>query len=168
MATRMKNAVAAPSATGKGELGKLVTSSLTDDFIPGPHLVRTWAKHGLDVTDLPDQRSSLHNFQSACRSVETRRKAGGGVEVKVDEVVNDSRECVYQITRMVRDKALKVIEHPKAMTIAFDKKLETLSVRELEDYDVLRQLEDDVRTHYAKNAKAIPGQKIRNSVRATS
>jgi hypothetical protein len=165
MATRLKNVVAAKNTAGQTELGKLVTYSMPDDFIDGATLVRLWAKHNLDVNDLPDQRSGLHNFQSACRSVETRRKNGAGVEVKVDEVVNDANECVYQITRMVRDKTLKIIEHPKAMTIAYDKKLETLSIRELEDYDALRGLEDAIRTHFAQNAKAIPGQKIRNTVR---
>jgi hypothetical protein len=167
MASKLKTAVASKDAHGTAELGKLVTYSMTDDFIPGTKLVRCWAKHGLDPTDLPDVRSGLHNFQSACRSVETRRRNGAGVEVKVDEVVNNNTECVYQVTRMVRDKTLKVIEHPKAMTVAFDKKLETITVRELEDYNTLRQLEDAIRTHFQKNAKAIPGQKIRNSVRST-
>ncbi len=167
MAAKLKGAVASNGKHGNAELGKLVTYSMTDDFIPGTKLVRCWAKHGLDPNDLPDVRSGLHNFQSACRSVETRRRNGAGVEVKVDEVVNNTGECVYQVTRMVRDKTLKVIEHPKAMTVAFDKKLETISVRELEDYNLLRELEDAIRTHFAKNAKAIPGQKIRNTVRAT-
>ena len=167
MAAKLKGAVASNGKHGNAELGKLVTYSMTDDFISGTTLVRCWAKHGLDPNDLPDVRSGLHNFQSACRSVETRRRNGAGVEVKVDEVVNDATECVYQVTRMVRDKTLKVIEHPKAMTIAFDKKLETIAVRELEDYQTLRGLEDAIRTHFSKNAKAIPGQKIRNTVRST-
>lgn len=161
------NAVAVGDVDGLTELGKLVTYSMTDEPKNGPTLVRSWAKHGLDVNDLPDQRSGLHIFQSACRSVETRRKGGTGVEIKVDEVVNDAAECVYQITRMVRDKGEKVIEHPKAMTIAFDKKFDTISVRQLEDYNVLRGLEEQIREHYAKHGKAIPGQKIRNSVRST-
>jgi hypothetical protein len=64
-------------------------------------------------------------FRSACRSVETRRHTAATkrVEVKVDEVLHNAKECVYQITRLVRDEANAVIEHPKAMTLAFDKAL---------------------------------------------
>lgn len=164
---RLGNVKAVGDVDGLPEIGKLVTYSMTDDPRSGTKLVRTWAKHGLDVNDLPDQRQGFHIFQSACRSVETRRKNGKGVEVKVDEVMHDANECVYQITHMVRDVGERTIEHPKAMTVAFDKALDSITVRELEDYDTLRGLEERIREHYAKNAKSIPGQKIRNAVRDT-
>lgn len=162
-----KNVKAVGDVDGLSELGKLVTYSMPDDPRSGTKLVRAWAHHGLDVDDLPDQRSGFHIFQSACRSVETRRKGGKGIEIKVDEVTHDATEIVYQITRMVRDVGERVIEHPKAMTIAFDKSLDTITVRELEDYEALRGIEERIRDHYAKNAKSIPGQKIRNAVRDT-
>lgn len=157
-------------ATGKTlknvkTLGSLVTFTFPDESKNGPRVVREWAKAGLDVTLLPDQRHGFHIFQSACRSVETRRSNGHDVEIKVDEVLNDGDECVYQITRMVRDKANRLIEHPKAMTIAFEKSTDTITVKELEDYDALRGLEEGIREHYKKNAKNIPGQKFRNAVR---
>lgn len=167
MARKKLGNVVAGDVDGLSELGKLVTYSMPDDFVNGPKLVRTWAKHGLDVNDLPDQRAGFHIFQSACRSVESRRHNGGAVEIHVDEVKHDSVECVYQITRMERDKTREVIEHRKSMTLKFDKALDTISVVELDDYDALRGLEESVRQHYAKNAKKIPGQKIRNSVRET-
>jgi len=165
--SKLGNVKAVGDVDGLPELGKLVTYSMPDDPRPGTKLVRTWAKHGLDVNDLPDQRQGFHIFQSACRSVETRRKNGKGVEIKVDEVTHSTTEIVYQITRMVRDVGERVIEHPKAMTIAFDKTLDTITVRELEDYDALRGIEEKIRDHYTKNAKSIPGQKIRNAVRDT-
>lgn len=149
-------------------LGMLATYTFPDDPRPASKVVRAWDDHGLDVNDLPDVRSATHLFQSACRSVETRRKTGNGrVEVKVDEVTNNGVECIYQITRMVRDPTHKVIEHVAAMTLHLDKDTEQVTVRELEDYDELRPLEEAVRQHIAQHAKDLPGQKIRNAVRDT-
>ena len=132
---KLGNVVAVGDVDGLTELGKLVTYSMPDDPINGPKLVRTWAKHDLDVDDLPDQRAGFHIFQSACRSVESRRHNGNSVEIKVDEVRHDANECVYQITRMERVKNLDVIEHHKSMTLRYDKALDTISVVELDDYE---------------------------------
>lgn len=150
-------------------LGRLATYTFPDDPRPATKVVRAWNAHGLDVNDLPDVRSATHLFKSACRSVETRKKTAGKarVEVKVDEVANDAAECIYQITRMVRDTAQKVIEHPKAMTLRLDKLTDTITVRQLEDYAALRPLEEAIREHFAKHAQDLPGQKIRNAVRDT-
>lgn len=152
----------------KHMLGRLATYTLPDEGVNGAKLVRIWHKHGLDVNDLPKVRQPVHVFQMACRSVEDRRSANGNgkaVEVKVDQVFEDSAECVYQITRMVRDKGEKLIEHPKAMRLTFDKNMGTITVDALEDYDALRGIEEQVRKHFEKNAKNIPGQKVRNAVR---
>lgn len=165
-AKRLSGVKAVGDVDGLPELGKLVTYSMPDDPRKSTVLLRTWAKHGLDTADLPDQRAGFHIFQSACRSVETRRD-GLGVEIKVDEVMHTPEECVYQITRMVRDEKKRIIEHPKAMTIAYDKTLDTITVRKLEDYDALRDVESAIRDHFTANAKTIPGQKIRNAVRDT-
>lgn len=147
-------------------LGNFATYTHPDDAINATKLIRAVAQHNLDAfVDLfPQVRSSTHVFQSACRSVESSRGTGS-VEVQVDEVVNDSVEIIYQITRMVRDKKQRVIEHPKAMTLAFDKALERIDVRQLEDYDALRGLEDAIRSHFKANTKTVHGQKIRNAVR---
>lgn len=146
-------------------LGNLVTYTLKDDPIPGPKLVRAAGQHGLDVDLLPEKRTGADVFRSACRSVESRRSNGVEVEIKVDEVLHNSAEVVYQVTRMVRDRAQKVIEHPKAMTIAYDKVADQIDVRELEDYDALSGLEDDIRKHYKANTKTVPSSKVRNFIR---
>jgi hypothetical protein len=163
----VKNAVAVRGDTqGLDLLGRLVSYTFPDDPIPANKVLRSWAKHGLDVNDLPDVRSSTHLFQSACKSVEVRRRANGhSIEIKVDEVLNNAQECVYQVTRLVRDRAEKVIEHPKAMTLRLNKALDTIEVRELEDYAAHRPLEEAIREHFQKHAKDLTGQKIRNSVR---
>lgn len=146
-------------------LGRLVIFSIPDTPVSGAKLVRSWNKHGLDVSTLPDARQPVHIFQSACRSVESRKQNGKNIETKVDEVLDNGVECVYQITRLVRDQAEKLIEHPKAMTLAFEKAAGTIEVRELEDYDQLAGVEEKVREHFEANAKTVPGQKVRNAVR---
>lgn len=167
MASRKK--MTAVSEDFGGELlGRLGTFTLPDEGVNGAKAVRVWHKHGLDVNMLPNVRQPAHVFQSACRSVETRKRDNGhSVEIKVDEVLNDSSECVYQVTRMIRNKSEKLIEHPKAMRVNFDKTLGTITVDALEDYDALRGIEEEIRSHYEKNAKKIPGQKVRNAVRDT-
>lgn len=171
MASRSKlpKGSVAVGATTKGLpiIGRLVTYTLKDEPIAGPKLVRTAAKHGLDVDLLPEKRSGADVFMSACRSVETRKRNGVDIEVKVDQVVNTSQEVVYQITRMVRDRVQQVIQHRMAMTLAYDKADDTdpISVRELEEYDELRELEDTIRKHYAANVKTVPSSKVRNFVR---
>lgn len=169
MAGRLKNAVVVSEGVPEEALmGRLVTYSHPDDLLPAGKIIRAWAAHGLDVNDLPDVRSPTHVFQSACRAVETRRaNSTAGVEVTVAVVKDDHRECIYQITRMVRDKANALIEYPKAMTLRLDKSTDTITVVELEDYNALRGLEERIREHFAKHAQDIPGQKVRNAVRDT-
>lgn len=166
---RPKNAVAVSEGVAeKHMLGRLATYTLPDEGVNGAKLVRIWHQHGLDVNDLPQIRQPVHVFQMACRSVEDRRAANGGskaIEIQVDQVYEDAAACVYQITRMVRDKANKVIEHPKAMRVTFNKDMSTIDVDALEDYDTLRGLEEQIRKHFEKNGKTIPGQKVRNAVR---
>lgn len=161
-----KGAVAVTGSTeGLPILGNLVTYTLKDEAIPGTRLVRVAGKHGLDVDLLPEKRTGADVFASACRSVESRRRNGVEIEVKVDQVLHNSAEIVYQITRMVRDRQERVIEHPTAMTLAYEKATEDINVVELEDYGELRELEDAIRKHYTANTKNVPSSKVRNFVR---
>lgn len=146
-------------------LGRLTFSTLPDDPVSLHKLVRAWDKAGLDLDLLPEKRTGTHIFQSACRSVETRKRNGHDVEIKVDQVLENGVECVYQITRMVRDRRQQLIEHPKALTLAFDKDKGEITVRELEDYDQLAGIEEKVRTNFKANTKTIPGPKVRRAIR---
>lgn len=148
-------------------LGNIAMFTLPDEPQSGTKLVRAWSAHGLPLDFLPDKRTGTDVFRSAARSVETRRHTGQTkrVEVKVDEVLHNAKECVYQITHLVRDEANAIIEHPKAMTLAFDKALGDFTVRELEDYDTLRGLEDAIRSHFKANTKTVPPKAIRGAVR---
>lgn len=162
-------AVSKSAAKGLTILGNIGMFTLPDEPLSGTKIVRSWNAHGLPIDFLPDKREAWHVFMSACRSVETRRRGSNGsvkrVEVKVDEVLHNGRECVYQITRLVRDEQNAVIEWPKAMTLAFEKSSEDIHVRELEDYDALRGLEDAIRTHFKANTKTVPPKAIRGAVR---
>lgn len=147
-------------------LGRVATFTHPEEYKPGGKVVRAWAKAGLDMDDAPKVRNEVHVFQSACRGVETRRRTKtASVEVKVDEVLNDGQECVYQVTRMVRDTAEKLIEHPKAMRVTFSKATNEITVDELADYQALRGLEERIREEFDKHGKSIHSQKIRNAIR---
>jgi hypothetical protein len=172
MATR-KLPRGAVGAMSEGELderhflGRVATFTHPEEWVGGSKVIRAWSKAGLDIEDAPKVRSDAHVFQSACRSVETRRPSNGGglVEVKVDEVLDNANECVYQVTRMVRDRAERLIDHPKAMRVSFTKATSEITVDALEDYDALRGLEESIREHVAKHGKSIHSQKIRNAIR---
>lgn len=172
MAARAKlgsnvKAVGTANAKGLTLLGNIGMFTLPDEPKSGTKLVRAWSTHGLPIDFLPDKREAVHIYQSACRSVETRRANGSSkrVEVKVDEVLHNAKECVYQITRLVRDETEQIIEHPKAMTLSFEKVKSEIHVRELEDYDALRGIEDAIRSHYKANTKTVPPKAIRTAVR---
>lgn len=133
-------------------------------------LRRLWLAEGLDDTLIPKQRKPVHAFQAACRSVETRRTESLKVhEVKVDEVLENEKECVYQITRLVRNKDDKLIDHPKAMRLTFNKATGEIEADPLDKktYRALKGLEDAVREDFERNSNRVPGAKIRRAVRAT-
>lgn len=162
-----KNVVAVDEDFDESQiLGRLVTYTMPDEGRNGAQVVAAWHARGLDINDLPDARQPVHIFQSACRSVETRRRENGAtIEIKVDEVLNSQSECVYQVTRMVRDRVERLIDHPKAMRITFTKDTSEIAVDELEDFDALAATERQIREHFEANAENLVGQKIRNAVR---
>lgn len=149
-------------------IGWAATFTIPDRPIEGSKLLRTWAGHDLDTTLVPQARNPVHVFQRACRSVESRRVNGAITEVKVDEVEETNRVSVYQITRLIRDLEHHVIEHPKALRVTFDKADETIEFEALEreHAKALAGLEEEVRDYFEKNQSRVPGQKVRNAVRA--
>lgn len=164
--------VIAVSEGYEGEtIGCLATYTNPDVECNGADFVRSWANHGLDVDDLPEQRQPVHVFQSACAHVRKRRAAGSNghrVEITADEVDHTSASCSYQIGVKVWDKAERLIEYQAGMRMTFDKRTSVIDVDELDDFEPrLVELAEQIRAHFAANAKTIPGQKIRNAVRST-
>lgn len=165
-----KNAVAVgKEQAGLELLGRLTTYTMPDDPVRGTKLVKAFAAAGLEdfVDFLPEQRTATHVFQSACRSVEVKQRdsSNARIQVAVDEVLNDADRCVYQITRIERDKDNAVIEHHAGFTLSLDKTSEAITVAELKSYADVAPLEAQVRDHFAANGKNVPGQKVRNAIR---
>lgn len=152
-------------------IGFYAMFTVPDQPVSASKLQRLWAGHGLPPGMVPTSRRTVNGFQVACRSVETRRKDGANhqEEIKVDEVLEDYDTCVYQITRMVRDKANREIEHPKAMRITFDKHAQAVSWEILDGGANAARLEsigDAILAHYEANAKKVPGARVRAAIRS--
>jgi hypothetical protein len=150
-------------------LGRLTLFTLPDQEVKGSQLLRSWAKHGLDVDALPEARQPVHIFQTACSSVKRRRAtsgAGDRMQVTADEVA-DNGTCDYQIGVKVWDVANKVIEYRRDMLVTFDKRTSQITTDSDGSDPRLREIEQAIRDHFDANAKTVPGQKVRNAVRAT-
>lgn len=159
-------------------LGWYAVSSIPDAGVSAAKLRRAWIAAGFDPKVVPKQRKAVHAFQVACRSVETRRQStttNGDtlrtVEVRVDEVLENAAECVYQVTLLVRDEANRVIEHPKGMRIVFTKDEQTITTEPLDrdGYEALvgSHVEESIREHFEANSNKVPGAKVREAVRKT-
>jgi len=133
-------------------------------------LRRLWLAEGLDDSLIPKERKPVNIFKMACRSVETRRsEALKSTEVKVDEVLENENECVYQVTQLVRNKDDKLIEHPKAMRLTFNKRTGTIEHDALDKktYRALKFIAQQVQDDFERNSSKVPGAKIRRAIRAT-
>lgn len=164
-------------------LGFITIFTVPDKSVLAVDLAKAWAAEALDPALIPEARKPVDDFRTACRKVETRKGGslvnGHKTEVKVDEVTNQGPECIYQITRMVRDAANQVIDHPKAMTLIFNKPMadsgQTASgdciqvkPRDPATFGALKGLADNILQDYdATVGVSVPGQKIRNAVRDT-
>lgn len=153
-------------------IGFIVLYSVPDEPVSLSKFRSTWTKEGLDEKLVPDSRRPVDAFRAACRSVERKRKDATGSrreEVSVDQVLLNGDECVYQITRLVRDEKERVIDHPKSMRVVFKAKTETIRAERLDDeehYKRMKPLADRIKEHYAQNADRVPGSKVRQAVRA--
>lgn len=159
-------------------LGWYVVSSIPDAGVSEAKVRRAWIKIGVDANLIPKNRKAVHTFQLACRSVETRRSDTGAtngalkqVEVRVDEVLENQAECVYQVTHLIRDKDNKVIEHPKAMRVIFDKDKQEIRWEPLDelvmDNEHLTALGQSIVDNYEANSNKVPGSKVREAIRRT-
>jgi len=156
-------------------LGVCALYAMPDRPVPAHTLASAWAAEGLPPKLVPDGRRPVHVFQRACESVKSRSgvpSANRLVEVASDLVSHQDGVCVYQITRLVRDKANQVIEHEKAMTLVYhsdradtDPNQIEVIVRDAESYLALRDTEQKVRDYYLSHLETVPGKKIRDAVR---
>jgi hypothetical protein len=171
MAGIPKNAIAVSEDALDPEqfIGRLAMSTLPDREVKGSKLLRSWATHGLDVGALPEARQPVHIFQTACSSVKQKRASNGQgnrMQITADEVA-DNGTCDYQIGVKVWDVANKVIEYRRDMLVTFDKRTSQITTDSDDADPRLRAIEQQIRDHFDANARTVPGQKVRNAVRAT-
>lgn len=154
--------------------GSLTTTSIPDRPIDLEQLRTLMLQHGLDASLVPAKRSEVFDFQQACRSVETRRgtQQGPRTQIAVGEVVTNAVESVYQVTAEVRDEANRVIEHPKAMRVVYDKSLvgpgrDPIRFEPLDpNYAAaLHDLEATIRVRFDQTRGRLPGAKVREILR---
>lgn len=154
--------------TLKHIMGFYALFTVPDRLISANRLSRFWAAEALPMELVPTKRKSVDTFKTACRSVETRRQdSARTTEIKVDRVMENEGECIYQITRMVRNREHKDIEHPKAMRVTFYKANDDLFFERLEKghEDEMTKLADAIRDFFDKNTTKVPGSKVRAAIR---
>lgn len=154
--------------TLKHIMGFYALFTVPDRLIPANKLAKAWAAEALPMELVPKNRKSVDTFKNACRSVETRRQdSQRETEIKVDRVIENDAECVYQITRMVRDRTNKEIEHPKAMRVTLFKANDDLFFERLETghEEEMTALADAIREFFDKNGSKVPGSKVRSAIR---
>lgn len=152
-------------------VGYVCWYNIPDEPVSLGRMKKVWAMAGLDPTDLPKGTKAVHVFQRAVRSIESSHRGQDSstrqTEIKVDEVILTPDECVYQVTQLVRDKQERLIQHPKAMRVNFDRKKETIGFNILGDIPKkdLLPLMQAINDFFDKNSAKLPGHKVRGLVR---
>ncbi len=154
-------------------LGYICFYSIPDKPVTLPRLKKQWLLHGLDPSMLPPDPRALYIFKRAVRAQEGKVKIKDGrvVETLVKDVAEDADFCIYQVSRVVRDKNNRVVDFPKALRVTFVKK------DQLIDFDALIEkgspvkradlfpLEEAISDYFDNNSKMIDGRKVRTLVR---
>ena len=155
-------------------LGFYALFSIPEQAISTAKLRRLWiAEIGDPAGLIPKTPKAVHAFQRACRSVESRRPADEAdsrvTEIKVNKVLENPDESVYQINRLIRDEDHKLIEHPKAMRLTFDQRDQGITSEPLDEAEaeVLFGIDDRIREHFEANSAKISAGKIRSTIRKT-
>lgn len=154
-------------------LGWLCMSSVPDQAVSLGKVLREFASRDLDTNLLPTKRVPVNVFQQACASVRTGKRTSEGREVEADQIYEDAHKCVYQITLKIRDRVpveqggKESIEFEKSMRVRFSKQTSIIDVDALDAhaYKALSGLEADIRDHFDKHAKLVPGGKVRAAIR---
>lgn len=172
----LQGAIAASGdvASGMKRIGRLTNTRVSDRSIDGDQLRALMITEGLPDELVPKTRPEVFDFQKACASVATRRagKDTKGEYVEVARVKADHEECVYQVTRCVKDKAHRVIEHHKSMRIVYRKDRaargqDPIYIEPLgqDDYEALKHLEAKIRLHFDVHRGKLPGANVRGILR---
>jgi hypothetical protein len=155
-------------------MGFYALFTVPDEPVSASKLNRLWIGEGLPHDIIPNSRSAKNAFQVAARSIENRSRKtdqhNRRVEIEVDPVTEDADRVVYQVTKIARDARNEVIDHPKAMRLTFDKNTELMAWEPLDrltdmDESDLKGLFDLIQNHFDRNAKKVPGSRVRSGIR---
>lgn len=156
-------------------IGFYALFTIPNQPVAASKLNRLWMAEGLPPHLIPRERDAKHNFMQACRSIETRSRntdsANKRKEIEVDPVTETADRVVYQVTSLVRDKLNEVIDHPKAMRVAYDKATERIDCTPLDkktglDDEDLQVLAERIQGFFDSHLTMVPGERVRASVRA--
>jgi hypothetical protein len=163
--------VAVSKDSGITPLGYVVWFSVPDEDVPLRKLRSTWGIAGLEMDCVPTDQKAVNAFKRAVRDQEKRvvNEADGTVtETDVRDVLENSDEVIYQVSRVVRDLHERVVQYPKALRVYFNKETLDIQMRPLGDLprrDVLPIMEE-IQDAYDANAKTVTGAKVRSLVRS--
>lgn len=169
MPTALTDMVAVSADSDVKPLGYITWFSVPDRAVPMKKLRTQWLMAGLDPKCLPPDPRSLYIFKCAMREQDGRERLPDGSVVETDvRVVDDnSTTCIYQISRVVKDRENEVVDYPKAMRVTYKKMDSDIVFKALGDVkqsDLLPMMEA-ITDYVEQNAKMIGGGKIRTLVR---
>ena len=167
--TALQGMVATSQRKGAKILGFIIWFSVPDRPLGLARLKKEWQTAGLDASALPSDPRELFLFKRAMREQEGREVQPNGniIETDVKDILEDGAQCVYQISRVERDKKNRVVDYPKAMRVTFMKaaqeiKFDALGGVKRKD---LFPMEKAISDYFENNAKMIEGRKVRTLVR---
>lgn len=166
--TPVLHGMVAVSDDFKGKpLGRLVWFSIPDESVGLRALKKALAVHGLPLSLAPKDTKAINTFKRAMREQEGRHHNGVIVETTVAQVSETPEDCIYQISRLVRDLDEQVVEYPKAMRVIFDKRTEEIHFNPLGGIPrtELLPMMESITDYYEKNGSKVTGSKVRAVVR---
>lgn len=153
-------------------LGYIVWFSVPDENVSLRRLRRVWQLAGLDPAPLPKDQRAVNVFKRAVRDLEksgtfSDAKTGLKTETDVRDLLENSEDVIYQVTRVVRDEKDQLVEYPKAVRFWFSKVTGEIGFKPLEGFPRAQALElaEQVQAEFDANQSTVTGAKVRTLVR---
>jgi hypothetical protein len=165
---KLEGMVAVSGIKGIKLLGFLTWFSVPDEAVGLRRLKQMLAVHGLPPSLAPKDTKAINTFKRAMREQEGKHRDNGHtVEIAVAQVVETPDDCVYQISKMVRDLDDRVVDYPKAMRVIFNKTTEDIRFNPLGGVSRAEVVEmmEAIQDFYDKNSSRVTGAKVRGIIR---
>lgn len=172
-ATATPDSLSGMVAVSKGSkvkpLGYICWFSVPDRPVNVKTLRKHWLMAGLDPQPLPKDPRALYLFKRAMREQEGKVRLADGtlVQTEVVDVLDSGDHSIYQLSRVVRDKANRVVDYPKAMRVTFTKTTEEIGFDALGEVkrSELVPMMTAIQDFFEQSTKQISGRKVRTLVR---